>query len=105
MPEPSDDIFEFDPTSFWEELPNYDRVNLAPVTNQDPGDVVYISAEELKTQSEQEIIAEVDKYYYRYNLFKNNLYPEQIKETAQWLRDNSKLLSLVAAILILKIPR
>ena len=88
MPEQGNDIFEFDPTSFCKKLPNYEPVNLAPVTNQDPGDVVYIPASKLKTQSSEEIIAEVDKYYYRYNLLKNNLYPEPIKGTAPKEKEN-----------------
>ena len=98
MPESSDDIFEFDPASFWEQVPHFERRTLVPVTNQNTGDVVYISAEKLKAKSEQEIIAEVEKYHYRYNLFKSNLnlYPEQIQKFAQLLRENSRLLSWVA---------
>ena len=39
---------------------------------------------------------EVEEFQDRCNLYKNNLNPQQIKQTAQWLRQHSNLLRLVA---------
>ena len=97
MPEQSDNIFQFDPTSFWKELPQYKRVDYVSAVNKDTGEVVLVPSDQFKTNSEQKIIEQVDAFYYRYNLFKNNLDPEQIEKTAQWLRNESNLLQLVAA--------
>lgn len=96
MPKQEDDIFKFDPTSFWQSTPYYQEVNYIPVVNQQTGAVVLIPASKLETKSEQEIIQQVDQYHYRYNLCKNGLEPEQIEEAVQWLREESILLNLVA---------
>jgi DNA-binding transcriptional regulator YiaG len=96
MPKQDDDFFEFDPTSFWESTPYYQEVNYIPVINQQTGAVVLIPASRLETKSEQEIIQQVDRYHYRYNLCKNGLEPEHIEEAVQWLREKSILLNLVA---------
>ncbi|MDY6901399.1 MAG: hypothetical protein SWZ49_25480, partial [Cyanobacteriota bacterium] len=96
MPEQDDDIFEFDPTSFWKELSHYEGIDYVYAVNQDTGAVVLVPASELKTQSEPEVIKKIDKFHYQYNFFKNNLQPEKIKQIAQWLREKSNLLSLVA---------
>ena len=90
------ETFEFNPTSFWENTPHYKEVNFIPVVNQKTGDVVLIPASRLETKSEQEIIEQVDKYHYRYNLYKNALEPEHIQEGIRWLREESILLNLVA---------
>jgi DNA-binding transcriptional regulator YiaG len=96
MPKQEDDIFKFDPTSFWQSTPYYQEVNYIPVVNQQTGAVVLIPASRLETKSEQEIIQQVDRYHYRYNLCKNGLEPEHIEEAVQWLREKSILLNLVA---------
>ena len=96
MPKQDDEIFEFNPTSFWESTPYYQEVNYIPVVNQQTGAVVLIPASKLETKSEQEIIQQVDRYHYRYNLCKNGLEPKHIKETVRWLREESILLNLVA---------
>jgi transcriptional regulator with XRE-family HTH domain len=96
MPKQEDDIFKFDPTSFWQSTPYYQEVNYIPVVNQQTGAVVLIPASKLETKSEQEIIQQVDQYHYRYNLCKNGLEPEHIEEAVQWLREKSILLNLVA---------
>lgn len=95
MKDKNDDIFEFDLTSFWEEQPGAVRVDYVPVINQDTGDAVHIPAEKLKTNSEEQILEEVDKFYYRYKFFSNTLTPEKIQPIAQWLREQSKILRLV----------
>jgi hypothetical protein len=96
MNDKNDDVFEYDPTSFWKELPQYERVDYVSAINQDTGAVVIVPAEKLKTNSKQQIIEQVDKFHSQFNLFKNNLDPEQVKQTALWLRNESQLLSLVA---------
>jgi DNA-binding transcriptional regulator YiaG len=96
MPKQEDDIFKFDPTSFWQSTPYYQEVNYIPVVNQQTGAVVLIPASKLETKSEQEIIQQVDQYHYRYNLCKNGLEPKHIEKTVRWLREESILLNLVA---------
>lgn len=95
MNDKNDDVFEYDPTSFWKELPQYERVDYVSAINQDTGAVVIVPAEKLKTNSKQ-LIEQVDKFPSQFNLFKNNLDPEQVKQIALWLRNESQLLSLVA---------
>lgn len=96
MPKQDDDIFKFDPTSFWKELPNYEDVNYISNINQDMKTVVLVPSNKSEIQSEQKTIEQVDKSHHQNNLLKNSLNPEQIKETAQWLREHSILLTLVA---------
>lgn len=96
MEEKNDNAFQFEPTSFWEDLPQYERVDYISVTNQETGEVVLVPAENLKTNNEQQIIQEVDKFYYRYNLLQQNINPEKTKQIAHWLREQSNLLRLVA---------
>ena len=96
MPKQDDDIFEFDPTSFWSGSPHHEDVNYIAVVNQQTGAIVLIPASKLKAQSEQEIIKQVDLYHYRHNLYKNDLKPEHIEKTVQCLREESSLLNLVA---------
>ena len=96
MPKQDDDIFKFDPTSFWKELPNYEDVNYISTINQDMRAVVLVPASKSEIQSEAKTIEQVNKSHHQNNLLKNNLAPEKIKKTAQWLREHSSLLSLVA---------
>jgi type I restriction-modification system DNA methylase subunit len=96
MPKQDDDIFKFDPTSFWSGSPHHEDVNYIAAVNQQTGAIVLIPASKLKAQSEQEIIKQVDLYHYRHNLYKNDLKPEHIEKTVQWLREESSLLNLVA---------
>ena len=96
IPTQDTETFEFNPTNFWENTPHYKEVNFIPVVNQKTGAVVLIPASKLETKSEQEIIQQVDKYHYRYNLYKNALEPEHIQEGIRWLREDSILLNLVA---------
>ncbi len=96
MKDKNDDIFEFDPASFWKDRPGYERVDYVPVINQYTGEVVLVPAERLKAKSESQILEQVDKFYDRYQFFRKNINPEQIKQMAQWLRNETNLLRLVA---------
>ncbi len=96
MEEKSDNTFQFEPTSFWEDLPQYERVDYISVTNQETGEVILVPAEDLQKKGEQQIIQEVDDFHYRYNLLQQNINPEKTKQIAHWLREQSNLLRLVA---------
>lgn len=96
MTDKNDRIFEFDPTSFWKDIPQYESVDYVSAINRDTGAVVLVPAEKLKKNSEQQILEQVDKFHYQFNLFKNNLDPEQVKQTTLWLRNESQLLRLIA---------
>jgi len=95
MKDKSDDIFEFDPASFWKDIP-HERVEYVSVTNQDPGEVVLVPTEKLKTTSKEQIIEQVDTFHQRSNFFRKNIEQERIQQTIQWLRTESNLLRLVA---------
>ncbi len=97
MPEQEDDIFKFDPTSFWKKLSNHEVWDYIHVVNQKTGKVVLVPTEELDRHSEAEILEKVDKFHYQYNWFKDNLLPEKIQQIAHLLRKESSLLSLVAS--------
>lgn len=96
MKEKSGNFFQFEPASFWEKLPQYERTDYVRVTNQETGEVILVPVEDLNTSSEQQILQEVDKFYYRYNLLQQNINPEKTRQIAQWLRKESNLLRLVA---------
>lgn len=96
MKDKNEDIFEYDPESFWKNTPYYQRTAYVPVINQETGEVVLIAAEKLKTHSEEQIIEQVDKFYSRLNFFRNNLQPERVQKIKQWLQEESNLLRLVA---------
>ena len=96
MPESSNDIFEYNPASFWKNTPYYQPTSYVPVINKETGVAVFIAAEKLKTDSEEQILEQVDKFYWRFNFFRRNLLPERVQQTAQWLQTESNLLHLVA---------
>ena len=96
MPEPDDEIFKFDPTSFWKELPGRERVDYISAINQDTEEIVFIPSNKLETQEKEQVRSEATEFRHQYDLFKKNLEPQRIKETAQWLREDSFFLNLVA---------
>ena len=96
MSDKNDNIFEFNFTSFWQEDPNYERENYVSAINRDTGGVVHVAAKNLTANSEQIILEQVEKFSSQYNLFKNTLNLENLHEIAQWLREESNLLRLVA---------
>ena len=96
MPKQNDEVFEFDPNSFWKKLPEYERIDYIPAVNQNLEEVVLVPVSELETQSEEQVLVDAKKFYLQYNFIKKNLEPVKIGETVQWLRDDSKFLNLVA---------
>ena len=96
MPKQDDEVFEFDPNSFWKKLPEYERIDYIPAVNQNLEEVVLVPVSELETQSEEQVLVDAKKFYLQYNFIKKNLEPVKIGETVQWLRDDSKFLNLVA---------
>lgn len=51
MNDKNDDIFEFDPTSFCQELPQYERVDYVTLTNRYKGEVVHFPSKIFKFNS------------------------------------------------------
>lgn len=96
MEDKNDNTLGFDPTSFWKDLPQYERIDYVRVTNQETGEVILVPAKDLQKNSEQQVLQQVDKFYYRYNLLQQNINPEKTKQIAEWLREKSNLLRLVA---------
>jgi DNA-binding transcriptional regulator YiaG len=96
MKDKNDNTFGFDATSFWKDLPQYERINYVRVTNQETGEVLLVPAKDLQKNSGQQVLQQVDKFYYRYNLLQQNINPEKTKQIAEWLREKSNLLRLVA---------
>ncbi len=96
MKDKNDNSFGFDPTSFWKDFPQYERIDYVRVTNQETGEVILVPAKELQKNSAQQIIQQVDRFYYRYNLLQQNINPKKTKQIAEWLREKSNLLRLVA---------
>ncbi len=97
MPDKSDNIFEYDSASFWKNTPYYKPTPYLSVINQDTGEVVLVPTKRLETNSEEQIIKQVDEFYYRLNFFRKSLNPEVVQQTAQWVRKATNLLHLVAA--------
>jgi DNA-binding transcriptional regulator YiaG len=97
MPKQEDDIFKFDPKSFYQEKKiNHEGVDYVPITNKNTGDAILVPVSMFENQKEEQVLTQVDKLYYQYNLFKNHLEPEQIKQTAQELKNNNELLNLIS---------
>ncbi len=97
MKDKSNDVFKYSPEAFWKEMPHYESVDYISVINQDTGDVVLVKAEQLKGKSEYQILEQVDNFYHRINFFKKNLKPELVQQIAEWVRDQTPLLRLVAS--------
>ena len=53
MEDKNDNTFGFDPTSFWKDLPQYERIDYVRVTNQETGEVILVPAKDLQKNSEQ----------------------------------------------------
>jgi len=96
MKNKNDNTFGFEPTSFWKDLPQYERIDYVRVINQKTGEVILVPAKDLQKNSEQQVLQQVDNFYYRYNLLQQNINPEKTKQIAEWLREKSNLLRLVA---------
>lgn len=96
MPELDDDIFNFDPTSYWRKLPGYERVDYVSAINQDGEEIVLIPTNKLETMDKEQVLAEATKFRRQYDLFGKHLEPQRIKVVVQWLRESSFFLNLVA---------
>lgn len=96
MKDKNDDIYEFDPGSFWKNLPGYEPIHYSSAINADTGEIVLVPTEEVEITSESKILEQVDTFYQRSNFSRNNLNTERVQEIAQWLRTQSNLLRLVA---------
>ena len=90
------ETFKFDPTSFWHSSPNYEDADSIFGFDKNTGEVVLVPASELEIQSEEENVKQINNSNYNHNLLKNKLDPKQIKLTAQWLREKSNFLNVVA---------
>jgi DNA-binding transcriptional regulator YiaG len=96
MSDENDNVFEFDAARFQQENPDYKLVNYIPLINKKTGAIVYIPSEAFQTKSQREIIDRSEKICYEFSLVKQKITQDKVKHTAQWLRDDSKLVHLVA---------
>jgi DNA-binding transcriptional regulator YiaG len=90
------DIFEFNPTSFWKELVDYQHKDYISIVDEDTGKNVLISVDKLETKDKEQIPAEAKKFYRQYKFIEKNLEAEKIEEFVQWLREDSNYLNLIA---------
>ena len=100
MPEPNDDIFKFDPASFWGNQEENKNIDYVRVVNQETGMIAQVSSSQFETQDKQQVLTQIDEFYHQYNLFRSNLKPEEIQQTAQWLEENYQLFNLIARQLV-----
>ena len=96
MPEQNDEIFKFDPNSFWGDREKKQNIDYVRVDNKETGMIAMVSTSTLETQNKQQVLTQIDEFYQQYNAFRSNLKPEEIKRTAQWFKENYQLLNLIA---------
>jgi DNA-binding transcriptional regulator YiaG len=96
MPKQDNDIFEFNPTSFWKELVDYQHKDFISIVDEDSGKNVLIPVSKLETEDEEQIPVKAKKFYRQYKFIERNLEPEKIEELVQWLREDSNYLNLTA---------
>ncbi|WP_229641626.1 helix-turn-helix domain-containing protein [Waterburya agarophytonicola] len=96
MPEQNDEIFKFDPNSFWGDQEKKQNIDYVRVDNKETGMIAMVSTSTLETQNKQQVLTQIDEFYQQYNVFRSNLKPEEIKQTAQWFKENYQLLNLIA---------
>ena len=96
MEEKSNNTFELEPASSWKDLPQYERIDCVQEASQETVEVIPVLNKDLQNNSKQQIPQQADKFYYRYNLLQQNINPEKTKQIAEWLREKSNLLHLVA---------
>jgi DNA-binding transcriptional regulator YiaG len=96
MPKQDNDIFEFNPTSFWKELVDYQHKDFISIVDEDSGKNVLIPVSKLETEDEEQIPVKAKKFYRQYKFIEKNLEPEKIEELVQWLREDSNYLNLTA---------
>jgi DNA-binding transcriptional regulator YiaG len=96
MPKQDDEIFEFDPNSFWGEREENQNIDYVRVDNKETGMIAHVSASMLETQERQQVLTQIDEFYQQYTLFKSNLKPEEIQKTARWFKEDYQLLNLIA---------
>lgn len=90
------DIFEFNPTSFWKELVDYQHKDYISIVDEDSGKNVLIPVDKLEIKDEEQFPAEAKKFYRLYKFIEKNLEAEKIEEFVQWLREDSNYLNLIA---------
>ena len=90
------DIFEFNPTSFWKELIDYQHKDYISIVDEDSGKNVLIPVDKLEIKDEEQIPAEAKKFYQQYKFIEKNLEAKKIEEFVQWLREDSNYLNFIA---------
>jgi DNA-binding transcriptional regulator YiaG len=105
MPKQEDDIFEFNPTSFWKELVEYQHKEYISIVDEDSGKNVLIPVSKLEAKDEEQIPAKAKKFYRQYKFIEKNLELEKIDELVQWLRKDSNYLNLTSRQLAFRFIR
>jgi DNA-binding transcriptional regulator YiaG len=89
MPKQDDEIFKFDPTSFWRER------NHVNVINEETEIIEYLSAFKFEADNRQNL-QRINQLYCQDNLTESILRSERIRQIAQWLRKKYQLFNLIA---------
>ena len=89
------DIFEFNPTSFFKKLVDYQHNDFISIVDEDTGKNVLIPVYKLETKDKKQIPAEAKKFYRQYKFIEKNLEAKKIEKVVQWLREDSNYLNII----------
>jgi DNA-binding transcriptional regulator YiaG len=105
MPKQEDDIFKFDPKSFWKELAECEHREYISIVDEELGRDVLVPVSQLETEDEEQLITNANKFYCQYKFIEKNLDSQSIEKTVLWLRKNSNLLNSIARQLAFRFIR
>jgi DNA-binding transcriptional regulator YiaG len=105
MPKQEDDIFKFDPKSFWKELAESEQREYISIVDEEIGKDFLVPVSQLENKDEEQLITNAKKFYCQYKFVEKNLDSQNIEETVLWLRENSNLLNSIARQLAFRFIR
>lgn len=86
MPKQEDDIFKFDPKSFWKELAESEQREYISIVDEEIGKDILVPVSQLENKDEELLIANAKKFYRQYKFIEKNLESKKIEETIRWLQ-------------------
>ncbi|NJK58693.1 MAG: hypothetical protein HC939_23305 [Pleurocapsa sp. SU_5_0] len=105
MPKQEDDIFKFDPKSFWKELAESEQREYISIVDEEIGKDILVPVSQLENKDEELLIANAKKFYRQYKFIEKNLESKKIEETILWLQKDSNLLNSIARQLAFRFIR
>ncbi|MEY2831988.1 MAG: hypothetical protein RLZZ574_1246, partial [Cyanobacteriota bacterium] len=105
MPKQEEDIFKFDPTSFWKELAECEHREYISIVDEELERDVLVPVSLLETEDEEQLITNAKKFYCQYKFIEKNLDSQKIEKTVLWLRESSNLLNSIARQLAFRFIR